>query len=271
MGGARPNLVFVPSDDAALTEHVQALLAEPSVAALLDGHDHARLQKRLRERFPNATVRPREEIAQVRPDDAPVWYVSRGRERFRLHANVWIAVPREDVYRVYVDPANIDLWQGVARIRPIHSSAQIVGNSWEAEYEILRIRLAGTFRIVTAESPASVRVEALGPLRSRLWYEATFLEQDGGTLLRVDAHYELPLQLLTRVPSRLFAEREIERVVSRSHLRLKELCESTFGDENPTQPPTLEPGDEPDDRSPAFGEALPADALAADVPSTSTG
>ena len=251
MGGARPNLVFVPSDDAALTEHVQALLAEPSVAALLDGHDHARLQKRLRERFPNATVRPREEIAQVRPDDAPVWYVSRGRERFRLHANVWIAVPREDVYRVYVDPANIDLWQGVARIRPIHSSAQIVGNSWEAEYEILRIRLAGTFRIVTAESPASVRVEALGPLRSRLWYEATFLEQDGGTLLR--------------------AEREIERVVSRSHLRLKELCESTFGDENPTQPPALEPGDEPDDRSPAFGEALPAEALAADVPSTSTG
>jgi uncharacterized protein YndB with AHSA1/START domain len=270
MSGSRPNVVFVPSDDAALAEHVRALVLEPDVAELLDRHDHAQLQKRLRERFPNGTVRPREELAQVRPDDPPVWYVSRGRERFRLHASVRIAVPREDVYRIYVDPDKIHLWQGVARIRPIHKSDQTVGNSWEAEYEILRIRLAGTFRIVKAEPPGSVRVEALGPLRSRLWYEVTFTEKEAGTLIQVEGDYELPLELLTRVPSRLFAEREIERVVSRSHVRLKELCETTFGKQRRAEPPRREAAGEADDVPRALGEP-PSEALTAEAPSSAAG
>jgi len=262
-------LVFVPADDAGLAEHVRDLIAEPDVVALIDRLDHAALQRRLRERFPSGTVRPREALAQVRPDDGPVWYVSRGRERFRLQAQVWIAVPREDVFAVYVDPGSIDRWQDAAGIRPIHASPAIVGTSWEAEYEVLRIRLAGTFRIVKADPPSSVRVEAAGPLRSRLWYVTRFEERNGGTRLVVEGDYELPFQLLTRVPSRLFAEREIERVVAGSHTRLKEFLETTFAPPSDGRAATADHA-EPEDRAPTFGDSA-ASAMAAEVPSSSGG
>jgi hypothetical protein len=267
MGGPRPNLVFVPSDDAAFAGLVREMALEPDMAAALDGLDHRELQKRIRERFPNATVRPREELARAHPDEAAVWYVARGRERYRLRASVWIATPREDVFRVYVDPTSIDLWQGVARVRADERSPAIVGTTWEAEYEILHIRLAGKFRIVNAEVPVHVRVEAWGPLRSRLWYVTRFGEKDGGTLVEVEGDYELPFELLTRVPSRLFAEREIERVVAASHERLKALCESTFRDPDQTQEAgPLEAED--DTLAPADGtlrDALPPGALAAEL------
>jgi uncharacterized protein YndB with AHSA1/START domain len=267
MGWPRPNLVFVPSDDAAFVGLVGEMAAEPDMAAALDHLDHRELQKRIRERFPNATVRPRDELARAHPDEPPVWYVARGRERFRLRASVWIAVPREDVFRVYVDPTSIDLWQGVARVRTGDRSPTLVGTSWEAEYEILRIRLAGTFRIVEAEVPLSVRVEASGPLRARLWYVTRFAEKDGGTLVEVEGDYELPFELLTRVPNRLFAEREIERVVAASHERLKALCESTFGDPDPAQDASPLEADrdvlEPTDGT--LGDALSPGALPAEV------
>jgi len=227
MGGPRPNLVFVPSDDVAFVAYVADLVANPEVAACLETLDSVGFQKRIRERFPNATVRPREDIARMLPDDAPVWYVARGRERFRLRATVSIAAPRAEVFRRYVDPASVQLWQGVTRVRTLASSPTVVGNSWEAEYEILTVKLSGTFRIVEAQAPARVRVEAFGPLRSRLWYVSRFQERDGGTIVDVEGDYELPFELLTRVPSRLFAEREIERVVARSHERLKSLCETS--------------------------------------------
>jgi hypothetical protein len=267
MGWPRPNLVFVPSDDAAFADLVGEMAEEPGMAAALERLDHAELQKRIRERFPNATVRPREELARAHPDEPPVWYVARGRERFRLRASVWIDTPRDDVFRLYVDPATIDLWQRVGRVRVQELSPTVVGTSWEAEYEILRIRLAGTFRIVQADVPARVRVEAWGPLRSRLWYVTRFEEKDGGTLVDVEGDYELPFELLTRVPSRLFAEREIERVVAASHERLKALCESTFGDldsEGDAEPLEAD-SDSPEPADGTLGEALPPGALAAEV------
>jgi uncharacterized protein YndB with AHSA1/START domain len=267
MGGPRPNLVFVPSDDAALAGHVSELVADPDVAASVESLDHGELQRRIRERFPNATVRPREELARVGPDESPVWYVARGRDRFRLRASVWIAAPREDIFRLYVDPANIDRWQGVSRVRTESDSPAVVGNSWEAEYEILRIRLAGTFRIVEASVPVRVRVEAWGPLRSRLWYVTRFEEKDGGTRVDVEGDYELPFELLSRVPSRLFAEREIERVVAASHERLKALCESTFGDPDPGQGAGLAEPDRGGSTSSdeTVSEALPPGTLPAEV------
>jgi hypothetical protein len=149
-------------------------------------------------------------------------------------------------------------------VRTESDSPAVVGNSWEAEYEILRIRLAGTFRIVEASVPMRVRVEAWGPLRSRLWYVTRFEEKDGGTRVDVEGDYELPFELLSRVPSRLFAEREIERVVAASHERLKALCESTFGDPDPG--PAEADRDDLGLTDEKLGEALPPGTLAAEVP-----
>jgi len=225
MGARRPTLVYVPSDDEAFIEHVSGLVAETAVQTALDRLDHGELERRLRTGFPKATVRPREELARIHPDDPPVWYVSRGRERFRLRSAVSIAMPRADVFRLYVDPAAIRRWQQAASVRVLASTSEVVGTSWKAEYQILRIRLGGVFRIVEAEPPARIRVEASGPLRSRLWYVTRFTERDGQTIVEVQGDYELPFELLTRLPSRLVAEREIERVVAASHERLKMLAE----------------------------------------------
>ena len=272
MGGPRPSLVFVPSDDVAFASLVGEMAEEPDTAVALDALDHRELQKRIRRRYPNATVRPREELARAHPDEPMVWYVARGREPSRLRASVWIATPRDDVFRVYVDPTRIDLWQNVARVRAQEPPPTIVGTSWEAEYQILRIRLAGTFRIVQAEVPVSVRVEAWGPLRSRLWYVTRFEERDGGTLVDVEGDYDLPFELLTRVPSRLFAEREIERLVAASHERLKALCESTFRGPEPAQETSSREAeteadlDSPEPTDETLREALPPGALAAEVP-----
>lgn len=225
MGARHPTLVFVPSDDEAFTEHVSALAADPAVDAAMERLDHAELERRLRLSFPRATVRPREEIAQVHPDDPPVWYVSRGRERFRLRSAVSIAAPREEVFRLYVDPTMIRRWQHVSSVRVLTRSPEIVGTSWRAEYEVLGLHLGGVLRIVEAEPPSRIRVEASGPLRSRLWYVTRFSERDGSTTVDVHGDYELPFELLTRLPSRLIVEREIERVVGASHERLKALVE----------------------------------------------
>ena len=224
--GDRPELVFIPSDDVAFISHVSSLIEAPDAAEWLARLDHAELERRLRDQFPRATVRPRDPLAQIRPDDAPVWYVSRGRERFRLRATEWIDAPREAVFATYVDPTTVDKWQGVARTKVLQRTPAIVGTAWEAEYEVFRVRIGGTFRVVDADPPSRVRIEASGPLRVRLWYVTRFEERDGGTVIDVQGDYELPFDLLSRVPSRLVAEREIERIVARSHAQLKTLCET---------------------------------------------
>lgn len=162
----------------------------------------------------------------MRPDDPPVWYVSRGRERFRLRATVTVRAPRERVFATYVDPALLDRWLGAARIRRIETSPEVLGSSWEAEFEVLHVKLAGVFRVTEAEPPSRVRVEASGPLRSRLWYVTRFEPTGNGTAIDVEGDYQLPYELLSRVPSRLVAEREIERFVAGSHERLKGLLEA---------------------------------------------
>jgi uncharacterized protein YndB with AHSA1/START domain len=224
--GKRPELVFIPSDDVALIAHVASLVDAPDSADWMARLDHAELERQLRKQFPRATVRPRDPLAQVHPDDPPVWYVSRGRERFRLRATEWIAAPRAAVFEAYVDPTRVASWQGVARTKVLERSPRVVGTAWEAEYEVFRIRIGGTFRIVDAEVPSRVRVEAAGPLRVRLWYLTRFEERDGGTIVDVQGDYELPFELLNRVPSRLVVEREIERMVARAHTRLKAICEA---------------------------------------------
>jgi uncharacterized protein YndB with AHSA1/START domain len=223
--------VYIPSDDAALIAHVASLVDGPDAADWIQRLDHAELERRLRGQFPRATVRPRDPIAQNHPDEPTVWYVSRGRERFRLRATEWIAARREAVFKTYVDPAQLESWQGVSRAKLIERVPGLIGTTWEAEYDVFRIHIGGTFRIVDAEPPSRVRIEASGPLRVRLWYVTRFEERDGGTIVDVQGDYELPFDVLSRVPSRLVAEREIERIVARSHARLKEICETTAAKE----------------------------------------
>jgi hypothetical protein len=225
--GARPELVFIPSDDVALAAHVASLVETAEGAAWIADLDHKALERRLREQFPHSTIRPRDALAQVHPDDPPVWYVSRGRERSRLRATEWIAAPRDAVFATYVDPGRVPSWQPVTHTKVIERPSGLVGTAWEAEYEVFRVRIGGTFRVVDADVPSRVRVEASGPLRVRLWYVTRFAERDGGTVIDVEGDYQLPFEVLTRVPSRLVAEREIERIVARSHRQLKELCESS--------------------------------------------
>lgn len=252
-----PTLVFVPSDDEAFIEHVSGLASENVIRMAVDRLDHAALERRLRVTFPKATVRPREEIARMHPDDPPVWYVSRGRERFRLGSTVTIALPREEVFRLYVDPTAIRRWQEARAVRVLATTPEVVGTSWKAEYRVLHISLGGVFRIVEAEPPVRIRVEASGPVRSRLWYVTRFTEQGGLTTVDVQGDYELPFDLLNRLPSRVIAEREIERVVDASHRRLKALAEgrAVRPPRRPVATGVGQAADKPDDAASVLQEA----------------
>ena len=221
----RPRLVCIPSTDSEFAGFVNDRFSE--IAGALQGDDEVRerLESLIRRRYPTSVVRPRDPLAEIGLDTSSVWYVTRSPYRSRLAATIEIAAPVELVFGLYIQPERIPEWQTAVHVTPLVSVPDLIGNEYLARYKIVGQLVQGRFRVVDAERPTYLRMEAHG-LGIRLWYASTFTRTSIGTRLDVEVDYDVPPNALAQLADRLFIERAVQRDVDYAHQNLKALCET---------------------------------------------
>jgi hypothetical protein len=217
---ATPRLVITPSSDTVFAAAVRAAAAELP-AGLTPERARAELEQRLRQRYPGAVVRPREDLAGLGLSDEPVWYVTRRRYGSRIASKVEIAAPPELVFATYVE--RFAEWNVGMKIEATEWRPAIAGTRYSASFELFGRVLQGELRIVEADPPHSIRVEARGVGGIRVWYVADFIATATGTLVEVLGDFDLPRRVLPG--SGVAFEQVIARQIERSHVSLRAMCE----------------------------------------------
>ncbi len=217
---ATPRLVVVPTTDTTFAEDASRLAAL-APAGLAEDDLRRWIEAELRRTHPTAVVRPQHELAR-RPGDL-VWYVFRRIYRSRIDTFVDVPLPAEAAFDLYV--GRVVEWQSVVELAPLRVSPAIVGDEYEARYTILGRQVVGRFRILAADRPRSLVIEAGGSGIS-VWYRSRFLPMVDGTRLHVEGDYDLPAGILGQVVDRLFVERTIARDIDRANRSFRALCEA---------------------------------------------
>jgi hypothetical protein len=214
-------LVCIPSSDIDFAGFARSALAAlppaPSPESL-----RATFEERLRERYPAATVRPQEGLATLGPREGAVWYVSNRPFQSRITGSIDVSGAPELVYHIYVE--RWPEWQTGVELRLRGSPTPLIGREYSATYKIVGRTFEGIFRVVDADPPRSVRVEAIGVGGIRVWYATTFQASKRGTAVDVVGDFDVPAALLPGL-QRLVLERLIGVDVERSHAALADLCE----------------------------------------------
>jgi hypothetical protein len=214
-------LVCIPSSDMDFAGFARAALAAlppaPSPEAL-----RATFEQRLRERYPAATVRPQEGLATLGPREGAVWYVSNRPFQSRIAGSVDVSGAPELVYHIYVE--RWPEWQTGVELRLRGSPTPLIGREYSATYKLVGWTFEGIFRVVDADPPRSVRVEAIGVRGIRVWYATTFRPSPRGTTVDVVGDFDVPEGLVPGL-QRLVLERLIGVDIERSHAALADLCE----------------------------------------------
>jgi Polyketide cyclase / dehydrase and lipid transport len=212
-------LVCIPTKDAAFALDA-ARIAERIPDALGGEAAMAWFCAALRHSYPSAEVHAQDDLARSDGDD-PVWYVTKRERHFRIDAAVVVALSPRDAFDVYVD--RVVEWQTAVRLEPRRVTDELVGREYAACYPFPGRQLEGRFRVLAADPPHSVAMEAAGS-GIAVWYETAFHPDPQGTRVEVKGDYELPAQILTRVADRLGLERAIARDIDRANETFRRLC-----------------------------------------------
>ena len=140
----------------------------------------------------------------------------------------WLARPIEDVFAFHADPANLEaITPGWLRFSITTPAPIAMGVGTRIEYRLhwRRVPLRWTTRIEAWEPPHRfVDTQLRGPYR--LWHHThTFESQRGGTLIRDQVRYRLPLGWLGVVLNRLGVRRDLEAIFEFRMRRIRELLE----------------------------------------------
>jgi len=217
----RPRIVCIPSRDARLAVEARRL-AERIPAHVSGGDALGWFESELRRDYPNVTVRQQNELARAIKDQV-TWYVTVHEERFRIEMEVHVPLPPAPAFEIYVD--RVTEWQRMVTLRPRKLEPGLVGSEYDAVYRFVGWDYVGTFRIVAADPPVSVSIEASGSGVS-VAYTATFVPDAQGTRVHVKGNYVVPDHFLGRVADRLVVERAITRDVQRANEAYRQLCEA---------------------------------------------
>ena len=129
-----------------------------------------------------------------------------------LHAETWVALPREQVFPFFAEAANLQqltppwLHFEIASTRPIERRP---GATIDYRLRVRGLPLRWRSEITAWEPPHRfVDEQRRGPYR--LWHHThTFEESDGGTLCRDRVRYAVPFGHLA---NRLIVRRDIEKI-----------------------------------------------------------
>jgi hypothetical protein len=175
----------------------------------------------LRRDYPTVTVREQSDLARESKDQV-TWYATLHDERSRLDFEIHVPLPPATAFEIYV--ARVADWQRSVQLRPRKLTPELAGSEYDAVYTLLGRNYQGVFRILAANPPLSVTVEAAGS-GITVSYTTTFSPEPTGSYVRVRGNYSLPEQLLARVADRLGLERAISRDVQRANEAYRRLCE----------------------------------------------
>lgn len=131
-------------------------------------------------------------------------------EMITVKKNVLIAVPREVVFAVVDDTANIpELWPSLSNVRNLKRIPN-GGHSFQFDFHMAGITVGGTSVDLEYDPPKRIVTRTTGSLTSTLSW--TFLPQADGeqTDVNLEIEYEAPLPLIGRI-----AEKVISRINDR--------------------------------------------------------
>jgi hypothetical protein len=221
MPGSRTlQIVSLPSRDASFREHALGVAAR--LPADLDGPGCLRwFLEELRQRYPSAVVRVEGADPSATEATEAVWYVTDRPRPFRIDTSILVPLPRPEAFDVYVE--RVEEWQTSVQLARLDAGPGLVGREYAATYGFLGLRLTGAFRILAADPPLRVAVEAEGS-GITVWYVTRFLEDGESTRVAVHGDYELPDTIIARMVDRLGLERAIGRDVERANESYRRLC-----------------------------------------------
>ncbi len=145
---------------------------------------------------------------------------------YRLKTELWVSRPRVAVFQFFADPANLErLTPGWLRFKIISEASQPMTEGARLDY---RLRIHGLpmkwQSEITAWNPPHrfVDRQTRGPYR--LWvHEHTFLDQEGGTLVRDNVQYSVFGDALV---NRFFVAPDLDRIFKYRHTVLKTIFNS---------------------------------------------
>jgi hypothetical protein len=228
-----PRIVTVPTRDTALAADARRIARR--IPADLDADAGlAWYEAEMRRTYPHATVRPQDELARTDSSEI-VWYVTNRAPIFRIDASVEVPLPRAVAYALYVD--RVTDWQTAVNLTALSTTPEIVGNEYAARYDFLGHSYTGRFRVVSAEPPENVSLEAEGS-GITVWYVTRFApgREPASTRVSVKGDYRLPDNLLARIADRLFLERAIARDIERANETYRALCEAVARERRVSSP-----------------------------------
>ena len=217
----RPRLITIPSRDEPFGRAAREL-ADRLPGELAPDEAREWLELELRRRFPTAEVREQDELARPEGGDL-VWYATRRQRFFRIDTAVHVPLPPDTAFAVYT--GRVVEWQTAVTLDPVYVTKSVAGSEYRARYRFLGTEHSGTFRVVAADPPRAVTIEAEGS-GIKVWYETTFVPIPGGSTVTVRGDYELPDTMLARMADRLGMERAIARDIDRANDAYRRLCEA---------------------------------------------
>jgi hypothetical protein len=212
-------LICIPSSDVAFGSRARDAfngLPEATAAALPE------FERTLRQWYPASIVRPQEGLATL-DTGGTVWYATNRGYGSRIEATFEVGVPLELVYEIYVD--RLPEWQVSLRLKLRAGSEARIGRQYTTEYDLFGRTFEGVFRIVDADAPRFLLVEAVGAAGIRVWFATIFASTEQATAVRVTGDYDLPSGLLPGIQAALL-DRFVARDIERSHAALIALCET---------------------------------------------
>jgi ligand-binding SRPBCC domain-containing protein len=149
---------------------------------------------------------------------------------YRIARELWVARPIDEAFAFFGDAANLEAitppWLGFSVLTP---APIVMGTGTVIDYRLHwhRIPLRWTTEIETWEPPHRfVDIQRRGPYR--LWrHTHRFEAKMGGTAIRDDVCYELPLGWLGAVAHRLRVRRDLEAIFDYRARRVRELLETS--------------------------------------------
>jgi hypothetical protein len=217
---APARIVSIPSADVLFTADARRIATTIPGGLGLDAALHW-YRLALRQSHPTAVVRTSDAHPERPPGVVPVWYVSRHAHQFRLDTSLYVPLPPDEAWTVYVERA--PEWLAILDVVPRTTDGSPTDREYDTAYTFLGVHHRGVLRFLAAEPGWCLTVEIEGSGWTIYWI-ATFLPQHSGTLIQTKGGYEVPHNLLARLADRLWIEQAIARDRERANVALRALC-----------------------------------------------
>jgi uncharacterized protein YndB with AHSA1/START domain len=144
-----------------------------------------------------------------------------------VEAEIEIAAPIDEVYKLAMDPQRTLEWVTIARqVKDINGDPEHEGFHMRQQLCLRGVNFWVTWDLVDVDPPRFSRFEGKGPMRSKAFIENHLEERNGKTLYRYRNQFKAPFGALGSAAQHVVAGGIPEREAEASLRNLKQLAES---------------------------------------------